>query len=427
MQRERLVIIGAGMAGSKLASTLLEKQGDRYEITLIGEEEKAGYNRIMLSSLLADEITEDGVALVDIPAMQEAGLMLITNDPAIDISMERKVIRLASQQEVAFDKLIFATGSRASILPIKGNTAANVMGFRTWQDVQTLANLPANSTVCVIGGGLLGLEAAVGLVKRGHKVTLVHRSGHILNRQLDVSAAGLLQKTLEQMGVEFRLGATPVECRSRTESTEESGLDSQQVEAVLLSSGEVIPASLVIMAAGITPEASLAQQSGIEVNRAIQVNTYMETSIEGVFALGECCEYEGQTFGLVAPIWQQLNTLVDRLSGTDNGFHIEPTPTKLKVSGVQLFSVGEIDASDGAQSITYMDEAQQIYRKLVVKEGRLMGAILYGNVADGNWYFQLIQNQTQITDQLDQIIFGEAYCHFELGNAKVALSIASGE
>jgi len=414
-KRKSIIIIGAGMAGSKLASALLERNGSDYDITLIGEEAQAGYNRIMLSSLLANEITEKDMALVDTQAMTNDGVTVITNDPVVEVCTQQRQVKLASNQIIIYDKLIFATGSRASMLPIEGCDATNVMGFRNWQDVQAMAELPEKSSVCVIGGGLLGLEAAVGLIKRGHNVVLVHRSEHILNRQLDVAAANLLQKTLEDRGVEFRLGFAPTKLLVTQPAAKSNAI---KVHSVCLASGEMISTSLVIMATGITPEVTLANKAGLDIGRAITVNRFMESSIENIYALGECCEFEGNTFGLVAPIWQQLDTLINRINGVDSGFNVEPIPTKLKVSGINLFSVGDINPQGNAHCITFMDSAQNSYRKLVVNDGKLTAAILYGNVADGSWYFQLIQNKTHIRDQLDQLVFGEAYCQIKNDQVK---------
>ncbi|MBJ7538459.1 NAD(P)/FAD-dependent oxidoreductase [Marinomonas sp. C1424] len=400
-QAGRIVIVGAGMAGSKLANDLLHKQNAYYSITLIGEEAQVGYNRIMLSSLLAKDISDAEMPLVDTNKMRNEGVDIIAGDPVISMNLEAKELYLRSGQKVPYDQLVLATGSRAKALPIEGASAVNVMGFRTWQDVDVMAGLEGRQPICVIGGGLLGLEAAVGLVKRGHQVTVFHRSNWLLNRQLDEESAQLLQNKLEQMGIVFRLGESP-----------KSFVQSQQglVTHVVDQNDQQTPASLVVMAAGISPETSLAKAAGLEVQQAILVDSQMKTSHENVFALGECCEFDQQTFGLVAPIWTQINVLIEVLAGNDANFSIEPTPTKLKVSGVNLFSVGKIQPSAEDDCLFFKDVAANHYRKLVVKDGLLVGAILYGNVADGSWYFQLIQNKTNVSDMLDLLVFGEAYC-----------------
>lgn len=398
---EHLVIIGAGMAGSKLAHDLMQEGNIRYSITLIGEEAQVGYNRIMLSSLLAQNITNDEMALVDAVKMKGEGVNIIPSDGAVDLDLEAKLIRLESGRVVSYDKLVFATGSRSRMLPIPGADAPNVMGFRTWEDVDAMISLAGQQSVSVIGGGLLGLEAAVGLVKQGHKVTVFHLAEWLLNRQLDEESASLLLKHMEQMGIKFRLEDSPTEFIQS-----ENGV----VTHAICKSGDKIDANLVVMAVGIVPEAGLAKVSGLEVRQAILVDDKMQTSHKDVYALGECCEFEGQTFGLVAPIWDQIQVLINELNGHDGRFVIEPTPTKLKVSGVNLFSVGRIEPTPEDSCIFFKDVGANHYRKLVVNDGLLVGAILYGNVADGSWYFQLIQNKTDISDRLDMLVFGEAYC-----------------
>ncbi|MEL0612822.1 NAD(P)/FAD-dependent oxidoreductase [Marinomonas arenicola] len=399
--KERLVIVGGGMAGSKLAYELCRQQSERFHITLIGEEPQLGYNRIMLSSLLAEEVSSADMALVNLEEMVSSGATLISGDPVQGISVEKKSLTLLSGIVMSYDKLIIATGSRATMLPIDGTQASNVIGFRQWQDVNLMSAIKGSQPVSVIGGGLLGLEAAVGLAKRGHQVTVFHRSKWLLNRQLDTESARMLQRKLEAMGVHFRLGASP-----QTLLQNEKGL----VSHVKLTDGEQIATKMVVMAAGITPEVALGKKAGLQVNRAILVDAQMKTSCQDIFALGECCEFDDQTFGLVAPIWTQINVLLAVLAGNHARFLIEPVPTKLKVSGVNLFSVGRIQPNQDDNCIVFNDVGSNHYRKLVVNDGLLVGAILYGNVADGSWYFQLIQNKTNVSDMLDLLVFGEAYC-----------------
>ena len=415
LSKQKLLIIGGGMAGAKLAAEVMLTLADSYHVTLIGEERQVGYNRILLSSLLAQEVAESELALVDVPNMIENGAKVLANDPVVHVCSDTKTVVLKSGVRLAYDKLVFATGSRSHRLPIDGVDLSNVIGFRDFNDVASMAELPKASRVVVVGGGLLGLEAAVGLIKRGHHVTLVHRADYLLNRQLDKTAAQLLLDRMQGMGIEFTLGHGPAAFLKAEEIHTEAPVASLKARAIELTSGDIVEADLFVMATGIVPEISLAQAAGVQVNRAIVVNEYMETSVKDVFAIGECTEFQSNTFGLVAPIWDQLHSLMARLADKKTAFAIEPVPTKLKVSGVNVFSVGEINPADEQQSIRYLDRSLNHYRKLVVKDGKLVGAILYGNVADGSWYFQLIQNQTKITDILDQLIFGEAYC-----GAKVA-------
>lgn len=395
----RLVIVGGGMAGSKLAHDAMASELN-YHITLISEESQVGYNRIMLSALLAKDITENDMLLVDVLKMSQSGMHIIAGDPAEAVDISNKQILLISGRQIVYDKLVFATGSRASQLTIEGSLAPNVMGFRNWRDTEILSNLDNKDHVSVIGGGLLGLEAAVGLAKKGHLVSVYHRSKWLLNRQLDNNAANLLQSTLEQYGIVFHLGQTPERLQQET---------SGRVVAVECN-GHTQPTQLVVMATGITPEVALAERSGIHVNRAIVVDAQMRTSHPDIFALGECCEFDSHTFGLVAPIWNQIKVLLQTLNEQPSVFEIEAVPTKLKVSGINLFSVGKIEPDEDDVCLCYTDIATNHYRKLLVNGDQLVGAILYGNVADGSWYFQLMQNKTNVSDILDTLIFGEAYC-----------------
>ncbi|TDR06818.1 NAD(P)/FAD-dependent oxidoreductase [Marinomonas communis] len=398
--QKRVVIIGAGMAGSKLAYELSTLEHTPFRVTLIGEEAQIGYNRIMLSSVLAKEVSSEEIALVDVGAMSQYGAEILSSDPVEEADYECKKVRLRSGREIAFDYLVYATGARSFLPNWAQVDAKNVVGFRDWKDVNALLSLASGSNVAVVGGGLLGLEAAVGLAKNGHTPTVIQRSDYILNRQLDARSAHLLQDNLQGKGVKFLTGANP-ECLEVDHA-------SSLVTAIKTDKG-LINVDMVVVATGISPEIQVAKQSGLEVDRAILVGADMQTSEPGVYALGECCQFETHTFGLVAPIWDQLNVLVKTLQGQSAEFSVRPISTKLKVSGVDLFSVGEIQSVPD-QEIVLFDSGLNHYRKLIVKGDCLVGAILYGNVADGSWYSQLIQNETNISEMLEFLAFGEAYC-----------------
>ncbi|WP_417553677.1 NAD(P)/FAD-dependent oxidoreductase [Marinomonas fungiae] len=400
MGKEHIVIIGAGMAGSKLAHELVSLSSAPFNVTLIGEEAQVGYNRIMLSSVLSKEMNEQDIALVDVSAMSQNGANIIASDPVVSVNTDDKRVFLASGTELCYDRLVFATGAR-SFLPDWAQVGAdNVVGFRDWNDVKALLGLPLGAKVAIVGGGLLGLEAAVGLAKNGHQPVVIQRSEYIMNRQLDRVSAQYLQNNLESRGVAFLTDTSPVQILM-----DQAGLSARSV----VTDKGCIDVDMVVVATGITPEVQLARSAGVSVDRAILVNEKMQTSIEGVYALGECSQFEQHTFGLVAPIWDQLTVLVQTLLSEDAKFGIKPVPTKLKVSGIDLYSVGQINA-DPDQEITLLDSELNHYRKLVVNGDRLVGAILYGNVADGSWYAQLIQNQTNISEMLECLAFGEAYC-----------------
>lgn len=400
MTAKRVVIIGAGMAGSKLAFELCTAPNSSFEVTLVGEEAQVGYNRIMLSSVLAKEVAEADIALVDVGAMVQCGARIITNDAAVKVDNQSRKVILSSGLELEFDCLVYATGARSYLPEWAKVEADNVVGFRDWKDVNALLSLNSGDRVAVIGGGLLGLEAAVGLAKNGQHPIVIQRSSYILNRQLDRTSAHLLQDCLESKGVQFLTDATPLSLNLNKEN--------RRVTSIETDKGH-IEVDMVVVAAGIAPEVALGKTSGLDVDRAILVGANMQTSHPNVYALGECCQFKQHTFGLVAPIWDQLNVLVKTLLGEAAEFDVRPTPTKLKVSGVDLYSVGQICA-DPEQEITLLDPGLNHYRKLIVKDDCLVGAILYGNVADGSWYSQLIQNQTNISEMLEFLAFGEAYC-----------------
>ena len=400
MAKLHVVIIGAGMAGSKLAFELAHLPGMPFDVTLVGEEAQIGYNRIMLSSVLAKEVSQDDISLVDVGAMTQNGAKIIASDPVVEVNNAAKTVLLSSGLTLHFDALVYATGARSYLPDWARVGAKNVVGFRDWKDVNALLSLGLGDKVAVIGGGLLGLEAAVGLAKNGQHPTVIQRSSYILNRQLDERSAHLLQECLQDKGVAFHTGATPI------------GLKVDQTTSLVTSietDKGCIEADMVVVATGIAPEVALAKSSGLDVGKAILVSSDMQTSHPGIFALGECCQFKQHTFGLVAPIWDQLDVLLKTLLGADAEFDVKPIPTKLKVSGVDLYSVGQIDA-EPEQEITFLDRGLNHYRKLVVKDDLLVGAILYGNVADGSWYSQLIQNQTNISEMLELLAFGEAYC-----------------
>jgi len=273
-----IVIVGAGMAGCKLAESLVNAHQGNMNITLVSEEAQVGYNRILLSSLLAQDITEDQLAFVDITKLKAKGVTVLSGDPAVSINNAQNLVSLRSGKKLSYDKLVLATGSQPTHLPVFDSTAKNVMAFRTWEDANTLAALPAPQNIAVIGAGLLGLEAAVGLAKKGHIVTVFHRAIHIMNRQLDSTAANLLQTNLERMGVRFCLTDTPQAALTNT---------ANHVTHLTRKNGSSIVVDLVILAVGISPEVSLAKTASLAINRAIIVNAQMQSSADDIYALGE--------------------------------------------------------------------------------------------------------------------------------------------
>lgn len=394
-----LLIIGNGMAANRLLQELSKQPGRPESILVIGEEPRPAYNRVLLSPLLAGEMGASDVELNGIDWYTEQGIELHCGDPVRDVDLATGLARTEEGRVVRYRRLVFATGSRSAMPDMPGVDLDGVMGFRTWADVEKMQSRAARGgRAVVVGGGLLGLEAAEGLRKLGMETSVLQRGPWLLNRQLDKPAATLLQATLEERGLNVLTGAAIEMLRGQQE----------HVREVMLKDGRTLTADLVVLAAGITPEISLAKRAGVECGRAIQVDAQMCTSQDQVFALGECCEFEGQTYGLVAPIWRQAEILAQVLSGQDESVYAEqPVATQLKVSGISLFSCGEIDA-EGAQVLEYRDSGQREYRRLWLRDGRLVGAVLYGDTRFGPEYFQALLNKEDLSGQRDSLLFGVA-------------------
>ena len=317
---------------------------------------------------------------------------------------------------IEFDDLIFATGSRSFIPPVTGADHPDVIGFRTMSDVdRMMEKMPSLKHAVVIGAGLLGVEAAVGLKHYGIEVTLLHRNPVLMNRQLDATASGILERELTRRGIHVLTGTSPHEIVHKNDSICGVNVTSSECETTL-------PCELVIFATGITPNAELAGEGGLTVNRGICVNDHMQASEPGVFALGECCEFDGNTYGLVAPIWDQAKVLARQLlSGADSQLHyIERTHlTKLKVSGLDVHSIGEFVAPDDeCEEITLEDLSMGIYKKLILRNNRIIGVLCVGDVADSHWFYDLMVSETDITPFREDVIFGKGYCEeFERDSA----------
>lgn len=385
MERCDLAIIGSGMAATRLVETL-RRRGDRRSITLLGAERTLPYNRIMLSPLLAGET--DWQQLISHPAewyaQQRVDLRLGVAVSALDTQARR--LRCADGFELAFDELVIATGSRSAKPALPGIDLPGVTGFRDFDDVTALQHAASRGGAAVVlGGGLLGLEAAVALAVRGLAVTLVHRAERLMNRQLDAVAAGYLQRAIEARGVRVCTGRAPLAVLGETAA-----------EAVLLEGGERIEAQLVVAATGIRPATTLAAAAGLAVNSGVVVDGCLRTSAPGVYALGECNELNGETVGLVAPIWQQVDVLAANLCGEARTFEALPYVTKLKVSGIDVHVMGELEPQPGDRVLAYQDREFGIYKKLQLRDGRLRGALLFGDVADSGCFFNLLQCGTAI-------------------------------
>ncbi|MEQ1710052.1 MAG: FAD-dependent oxidoreductase [Hyphomicrobium sp.] len=393
--RTRLVVVGNGMASLKL---LEELDACAFEITVVGAEPEPAYNRVLLSSVLAGDTSIDDIRFQGRPWYVERGITLLTGDPVTALRPARHEVVLKSGLRIGYDRLVLATGSEAIRLPVPGAGLAGVLTFRDLADVSALQAVPPGSPAVVIGGGLLGIEAAYGLARRGLDVTLIHLMPHLMERQLDATASGMLKSALVTKGIRVLTEA----------STERIDGSNIHVEAIALKDGRRLPAALVVMAVGVRPAQSLAATSGIDVGRGIKVDDKLETNWPGVYALGECAEHRGQWYGLVEPAYDQARVLARYLSGLPARYEGTLVSTSLKVSGVPVYSIGDFDGQ-GADVIALHDRAAGSYRKLVVRDGRLVGAVLFGDTADALWYRELVTRRTLIDSVRAALPFGRAY------------------
>lgn len=397
--RAHLVVIGNGMAGCRAVEELLARDADRYRVTIFGAEPRVNYNRIMLSPVLAGEKCFDDIVINDADWYASNGVALIAGDPVVAIDRETKTVLTRGGLSESYDRLLIATGSDPFIIPVPGKDLPGVIAFRDMDDVDAmLAAADAGGDAVVIGGGLLGLEAAHGLSLRGMKVTVIHLMPTLMERQLDEAAGWLLKNALEARGQTILTGADTAEI-----------VGDGKVEGVKLKDGTLIPASLVVMAVGIRPSVALARDAGLAVGRGIQVDDHMVTSDPAVLAVGECVEHDGQVYGLVAPLWDMCRSLADGLVEKPTGYRGSVTSTKLKVSGIDVFSAGDFSGGDGCEDIVLRDASRGVYKRVIVKDDRIVGAVLYGDTADGSWYFDLLKKREDVSDLRELLIFGQAF------------------
>jgi nitrite reductase (NADH) large subunit len=396
--KQRLVVIGAGMASGRFLEHLLDAAPDAWEVTLFNAEPRGNYNRLMLSPVLSGEKTYAEIVTHDDDWYAARAIACRFGESVVAIDRARKVVT-GQRGEVAYDHLVIATGSAPFLIPVQGRDLPGVVTYRDLDDTEKMiaAARPGTRAV-VIGGGLLGLEAAAGLRMRGAEVTVVHLMGHLMERQLDPAAGYLLQKDLERRGI-----------RVITRGSTAAILGQDRVEGVLLEDNTGLPADLVCMAVGIRPETRLATSAALEVGRGIVVDGRLRSSDPAISALGECVEFDKQLFGLVAPLYDQARVLATVLNGGDAAFRPVQTATKLKVTGVDLFSAGDFAEGPGREEIVYRDPGRGIYKRLVLQGDRLVGAVLYGDTADGAWFFQHIKDETDISATRETLIFGPAF------------------
>ncbi|QOT80922.1 NAD(P)/FAD-dependent oxidoreductase [Cupriavidus basilensis] len=399
--KPRLVVVGNGMAGMRTVEELLKLAPDLYDITVFGAEPHGNYNRILLSPVLAGEKTVADIMLNTRDWYAQNGIELLAGDPVVAIDRRRRLVRSQSGREVGYDRLLLATGSKPFIIPVPGHQLDGVIAFRDIQDVETMLAAARNHRhAVVIGGGLLGLEAANGLMRQGMEVSVVHVADSLMERQLDKPAAALLKQALERKGLRFLLGANT------------SGiLGKDRVTGVCFKDGTQIPADLVVMTAGVRPNIELAQQAGLRCERAIVVDDTLQSYDPRVYAVGECVQHRQATFGLVAPIWEQARVAAAHLAGAGHRRYVQQaTATKLKVTGVDLYSAGDFIGGEGSEDLVMRDPRRGMYKRLVLQGGRLVGAVLYGDVQDGPWYFDLIQSGAPVGAMRQRLLFGKAQC-----------------
>ncbi|MFP7473918.1 nitrite reductase large subunit NirB [Niallia taxi] len=397
--KKKLVMIGNGMAGVRTVEEILKRNTDSFDITIIGDEPYPNYNRIMLSNVLQGKTTVDDIYINDWSWYEENHIHLITGEKAIKIDRNKKELVTDKNQLINYDELIIATGSSAFILPIPGSELEGVIGFRTIEDTEKMLETAQNyKKAVVIGGGLLGLEAARGLIDRGMDVHVVHLLPTLMEQQLDAAAADLLRKDLEAQGMKFLMEKQTAEIYGEN-----------RVQGLTFTDGSSVECDLVVMAVGIRPNIAIAKEADLEVNRGIIVNDYMVTSDPSIYAVGECAEHNGIAYGLVAPLYEQGTVLADYITGRQSeGYQGSVLSTQLKVAGCDLFSGGKIHEDENTQAIIVHDQFAGLYKKILVTENKIVGIVLYGDASDGNRLFNMLKKQADISEYTSSSVLSKA-------------------
>lgn len=393
------IIVGHGMVAMRLLQELSVKAPSNVRLTVISEEFRGGYNRIGLSDVLAGKRDESSLDTVDDHWYREQRVQRV-HGRVVHIDRDDHSIVLDDGRELGYSHLILATGSSPRIPDIPGCCLSGVQAFRTREDLQRLNALSDSDRVVVLGGGLLGLEAAAGLAGRGVKVTVLHRGGWLMNRQLDRHAGRWLESRLTAQGIRV---ITNAEVSSITGDDMADGVQ-------LAQSGEWLDANRVILAIGIVPRSELARQSGLRVDHGIVVDDHLTTSDPAISAVGECVSHRGVSYGLVAPLYEQAQVLASALCGESDSYEGSAVSTRLKVSDVPVFSAGEIEETVGVDRLEWVDHGTKEYKKLLLRDNRLVGVVLYGDVADGPFYHRLIKQMTDVQNVRTQLVFGESFC-----------------
>ncbi|MCP3028337.1 nitrite reductase large subunit NirB [Halobacillus sp. A5] len=390
MKKQRLVVIGNGMAAIRFVRNLLKEDPDFYNVVMFGSEPHTSYSRIMLSSVLQGDTTVDDITIQPCSWYEENNIQLFTGETVLTIDKDDKKLVTDKSREVTFDKLVIATGSSPFILPIAGNDKEGVIAFRTIKDCERMMETAEKfSKAVVIGGGLLGLEAARGLVNLGMKTDVVHISKYIMERQLDKQASLMLQEQLEEQGMNFLL-----------KKVTEEIIGEDRVKAVRFKDGTTIEADLVVMAAGVRPNIKLAEESGIQTGRGIIVNDHLQTSEQDIYAVGECVEHNGNVYGLVQPLYEQAEVLAKHLCRkSTGGYKGSLLYTQLKISGVHLFSAGEIQPGSETKAIHYYNEVDSIYKKIVFQGNKAVGTVMFGDTRAGPAVLDTIVKQKPLSSK----------------------------
>lgn len=395
--KKKLVLIGNGMAGVNCIEQILKLVPNRYDITIFGSEPHPNYNRIMLSSVLAGDADMNDIVINSWDWYRENNIILHAGHTVSNIDTKRKIVSTESGIKVPYDDVIIATGSLPFMLPLPGADKKGVIAFRDIKDCETMMETSKKyKKAVVIGGGLLGLEAARGLLNLNMEVSVVHSNKILMNRQLDETAGIMLRKELQQQGMKFLLG-------KHTEKI----LGKERVTGLRFTDGSEEPADLLVMAVGIKPNMAMAKKSGIEVNRGILVNDFMETNIPNVYSVGECVEHRGISYGLVAPLYEQAAVLAKKLAGLEtDGYHGSVVSTKLKVSGVDVFSAGQYLDDVDTRAVRVQDEFGGVYKKVVIRDGKVVGSVLFGDISDGARLFSMIRSGEDVTGKEKEILLG---------------------
>lgn len=399
-----LVVIGNGMAGLRTLEELLDAAPGRYNVTVFGAEPHPSYNRIMLSPVLAGDKAFAEIETRDRDWYADNGITLFTGEAVVAIDRARRMVISDSGREVGYDRLLLATGSTPVILPVPGHTLDGVISFRAIDDVQRMVEACENGgRAVVIGGGLLGLEAAYGLNKRGMDVTIVHLMDTLMERQLDPTAADLLQHSLSQRGLRFAMGAKTAailgDAQGRVTGLRFDDADDSDIAA-----------DIVVMAVGIRPNVELAETAGLHCEKGLVVSDTMQTYDPRIYAVGECVQHRRAVYGLVAPLWDQAKVCADHLAYRGHSqYDGSVTATQLKVTGIDVYSAGDFGDDEDSETLTFADVRRGVYKRIVLRDDRIVGVVLYGDTRDGGWYFKLMRERADVSAFRDLLVFGQAY------------------